>query len=236
MESFQKENVANEFSEFFGNEFLSSDDFNFDSLIDFEVPESSLRFCESGENSEVCVDSDFWADLDRTFFGESEKDGETLDESILFNLNEGQEKSVEESVSAVHMDVDESISENRNAEDNEVVSPIEDSVVQTENIRDSFEDVNQMPRYELRQWSHDIWKEVTHFNIFKIRIVEGVNHHGPGWWADFPLAQQEMLRAQVISEYHSQPSGVFKISERFCHFNEERLLVLVSIFIYIYFY
>ena len=55
MESFQKENVANEFSEFFGNEFLSADDFNFDSLIDFEVPECSLRFCESGENSEVLI-------------------------------------------------------------------------------------------------------------------------------------------------------------------------------------
>ena len=74
----------------------------------------------------MCVDSDFWADLDRTFFGESEKDDETLDESILFDVNEGQEKSVEESVSAVHMDVDESISENRNAEDNGVFSPIQD--------------------------------------------------------------------------------------------------------------
>ena len=98
-----------------------SDDIDFDSLIGFEVPEFSLRFCESGENSEVCVDSDMWADLDRTFFGESEKDGETLDELILFNANEGQEKGVEESVSAVHMDVDESISENRNAKDNEAV-------------------------------------------------------------------------------------------------------------------
>ena len=46
-----------------------------------------------------------------------------------------------------------------------------------------------------------------------------------------------MLRAQVVSEYHSQPSGVFKISARFSHFHEERLLVLVSIFyIYIYFF
>ena len=42
-------------------------------------------------------------------------------------------------------------------------------------------------------------------------MEDGMNHYGPGWWADLPLAQQEKLRAEVLSEYNFQRNGVFKI-------------------------
>ena len=113
-------------------------------------------------------------------------------------MNERQEEGDNECEGVVHMDVDGSIGalgENGDLEQNEVVAFIEDSVFQSEVI-DGI-----VPRFELRQWSCDVWKKVSHFNDFCVKIVEGVNHYGPGWWADFPLSQQEILRAEIVSEY-----------------------------------
>ena len=216
MELHQQENIENEFLGLFenGNPLSVSFDNNLESLVDFEIP----------EYSEVCVDSDLWADLDLSFFEGPEKESETLDESVF--LNERQEEGDNGCEGVVHVDVGgygEGLDENEDLDQSEVVAPIEESVFQSEVI-DGI-----IPRFELRQWSCDVWEGVPHQNVFCIKIVEGVNHYGPGWWADFPLAQQEILRAEIVSEYRSQPGGVFKIGARFCRFNEESLLVLVSI-------
>ena len=52
-------------------------DYDFDSLIDFEIPECYQRLRESREkdviDSKVFVDSDFWADLDLRFYLKSQK-------------------------------------------------------------------------------------------------------------------------------------------------------------------
>ena len=55
-------------------------DTSLESLIDFKNPECS----------EVCVDSNLWADLDLSSFEEPEKYSETLNEFVF--LNERQEE------------------------------------------------------------------------------------------------------------------------------------------------
>ena len=183
------------------------------SLVDFEIPECS----------EVFVDSNLWADLDSSFFEEPEKESETLDESVF--QNERHDEGNNECEGVVHVDVSgsgEGLGENGDLEQNGVDVPIEDSVFQSEVI-DGI-----MPKFELRQSSCDVWKSVPHQNIFIIMIKDGLNHCGPGWWADLPLPQQE-LRAEVLSEYNLQRNGVFKIQGQICYFNEKSTLVLVSV-------
>ena len=112
-------------------------------------------------------------------------------------LNERQEEGDNECEGVVHVDVGRSgdgLGENGDLEQSEVVAPIEDSVFKSEVI-DGI-----IPRFELRPWSCDTWKSVPHQNVFTIIIEDGMNHYGPGWWTDLPLAQQEELRAEVLSE------------------------------------
>ena len=94
-----------------------------------------------------------------------------------------------------------------------------------------IEELVDIPGFELRQWSSDVWKSVPHKNVFVIKIKEGTNHYSPGWWADLPLAQQDVLRAEVVSEYNLQSNCVYMIQGRICSFNEEFTLVLVSTYI-----
>ena len=131
-------------------------------------------------------------------------------------MNERQEEGDNECEGVVHVDVGwsgERLGENGDLEQSEVVAPIEDSVFKSEVI-DGI-----ILRFELRQWSCDVWKSV-HQNVFIIMIEDGMNHYGPRWWADLSLAQQEELRAEVLSEYHLQHNGVFKIQGKICYFNE----------------
>ena len=151
-------------------------------------------------------------------------DSETLDKSVF--SNERKEEGDDECEVVVHVDVGasgEGLGENGDLEHIEVVAPIEDSVFQSE-VTDVI-----IPRFELRQWSCDVWKSAPCQNVFIIKIEDGMNHYGPGWQADLPLAQQEELRAEVLSEYHLQRNGVFKIQGKICYFNEKSTLVLVSV-------
>ena len=201
IELYQQENIKDEFLGLFenGNPLSVSFDNNLESLVDFEIP----------EYSKVCADSNLWADLNLSFVEEPEKENKTLDESVF--LNKRQEEGDNKCEGVVHVDVGgsgEGLGENGDLEQSEVVAPIEDSVFHSEVIG------GIIPRFELREWSCDVWKSVPHQNVFIIKIEDGMNHYGPGWWAHLPLAQQEELRAEVFPEYHLRRNGVFKIQEQ----------------------
>ena len=91
-----------------------------------------------------------------------------------------------------------------------------------------IEELVDIPRFKLGQWSSDAWKSVPNKNVSVIKIKEGTDHYGTGWWANFLLAQQDVLRAEVVSEYNLQSNGFYRIQGRICSFNDEFTLVLVS--------
>ena len=241
MESFEESNNELVLSASFFNS-----EYNFSDFVDFDIPMSNDQSCEN-----VVLNSDNvgWDSLDLDFF-EGLGDNSSNVNEVVFNVMERQGgtecgeqiESQEQVESEVEVNserqVDHTFSsdvqvENISELDNLIGQPMTTDGHDSPDTSDEagIEELVGIPRFELRQWSSDVWKSVPHKNVFVIKIKEGTDHFGPGWWADFPLAQQDVLRAEVVSEYNLQSNGVYKIQGRICFFNDEFTLVLVSTYI-----